>query len=294
MVRPALAEDNFKQVSDTGITHSVLAFGAETYLLNAKNEVTWRYQASTRDGWMLPNGHILMTISKSSLNANGAIVEVDRQGNKFREIIGTMSEVDNVQPLPNDGLLYTESGPNARLVELDKNGKIVVTFPLQCQKEDFHMQTRMVRKLKNGNYLVPHLIDKVVKEYDKTGKVVWQASTPHWAFTAIRLDNGNTLVGCTRGNLVVELDSAGKIVWQVTNDDLPGAPLKDCCGVMRLPNGNTVITSYGSGGENEVKLTEVTPEKKIVWQLYTGQNHGIHEFQILDEKQKPLKGRPLK
>ena len=96
---------------------------------------------------------------------------------------------------------------------------------MQAQTKDHHLQTRMARKLANGNYLVPQLLDKVVREYTPEGKIVWEARTPHWPFTAIRLDDGNTLIDCTRGNLVIEVDADGKIVWQVTNDDLPGKPL---------------------------------------------------------------------
>ena len=76
---------------------------------------------------------------------------------------------------------------------------------------------------------------------------MWEAKTPHWAFTAIRLPDGNTLIGCTLGNLVIEVDPTGKTVWMVTNEDLPGKPINDACGVQRLPNGNTVITSHHAG-----------------------------------------------
>ena len=45
----------------------------------------------------------------------------------------------------------------------------------------------MARKLPNGHYLVPQLLDKVVREYTPDGKVVWEAKTPDMPFTAIRL-----------------------------------------------------------------------------------------------------------
>src|SRR5438132_1120426 len=101
-----------------------------------------------------------------------------------------------------------------------------------------------------------------------------------WPFTAIRLENGNTLVNLTHGNRTVELDPAGKVVWQVTNDDL-GAPLfRDPCGAQRLPNGNTVIASYGMSGKG-VKLFEVTREKKVVW-TWSSDRPGVHHVQILE------------
>ena len=112
-------------------------------------------------------------------------------------------------------------------------------------------------------------------------------------FTAIRLPDGHTLIGCTLGNLVIEVDPAGKTVWQVTNDDLPGKPINDACGVQRLPNGNTVITSHHATA-NQVKLTEVTPAKAVVWTYRDDRPSGIHHFQILDTNGRPLAGKALR
>lgn len=114
-----------------------------------------------------------------------------------------------------------------------------------------------------------------------------------WPFTAIRLPDGYTLVNLTHGLTSVEVDPAGKIVWQLTNADLPGPLLRDPCGAQRLPNGHTVITSYAAGDQN-VKLLEVTRDKKVVWTLEREKKGGIHEFQILDTNGVPLEGVPLK
>ena len=169
----------------------------------------------------------------------------------------------------------------------------MVEVPLKAQTANHHLQTRMSRKLPNGHYLVPQLLDKVVREYTPEGKVVWEVKTPDMPFTAIRLDNGHTLIGCTLGNLVIEVDAAGQTVWRLTNEDLPGRPINDACGVQRLPNGNTVITSHHAQG-NEVKLTEVKPDKNIVWTHRDPATPGIHHFQILDTNGKLIEGRPLR
>ncbi|MBK6816009.1 MAG: hypothetical protein IPG82_11310 [Saprospiraceae bacterium] len=157
----------------------------------------------------------------------------------------------------------------------------------------------MARKLPNGNYLVPHLLAFSVKEYTPKGKVVnilktdspeiGPRSAENWPFTAIRLDNGHTLVSLTHGNKVVELDKNGKVVWKVSNEDLTEKLFQDPCGLQRLPNGNTVIASYGA--KSGTKLFEITRDYKVVWQY----NHfNVHEFQILSINGKPLKGRLLK
>jgi hypothetical protein len=203
--------------------------------------------------------------------------------------------------LENGNTLITELGKKPRLLEVAADGKIVVETPLLPETDNAHMQTRMARKLPSGNYLVPHLLAFKVKEYTPAGKVVREMRTDldtlggraaeNWPFTAIRLADGRTLVNLTHGNKTVEFDAEGKVVWEVSNADFPDLkPFADPCGGQRLPNGNTVIASYGSKGA--IKAFEVTPDKQIVWK-YTGP-HRIHELQILTTNGKPLEGEPLK
>lgn len=273
------------------ITHGFLVTGGETYLQDGQGKVLWSYPKSSRDGWVLPNGNVLLALSKA--NDGGSAVEVTRDGKIVFEFKGTQTEVNTVQPLPNGNVLVTEAGDKPRLLEVARDGKIVVEVPLQAQTKDHHLQTRMSRKLANGNYLVPQLLDKVVREYQPDGKIVREVATPNWPFTAIRLENGNTLINCTIGNLTIEVDKDGKTVWQVSNDDFAEKPFDDACGGQRLPNGNTVITAYHAK-PGQIKLFEVTREKKIVW-TYTDQRPaGIHHFQILDTNGKAIEGRPLR
>lgn len=276
-----------KQESETGITHSFAAFGNETYIVSKEGAVTWKYPRSTRDGWVMPNENVLMAVSKCKDFPSGAIVEVDKAGKETVLFKGSQAEVHSVQPLENGNIVLTEGGPKPKLMEITRDGKVVVEFALKCQIPNAHMQTRMARKLANGNYLVPHLLDKVVREYKADGSIVSQIKTPDepkdsWPFTAIRLENGNTLINCTHGNMVIEMDAAGKIVWQLTNKDLPSPLLNDPCGAQRLANGNTVIASYGASKADAVKMLEVTPEKKVVWTFKSGKGGGVHEFHMVD------------
>ena len=288
-----------RQESDAGITHSFLATGAETYILSGDGKVVWTYPAGTRDGWVLPNGNVLLALNRTKDLPGGGAVEVTRGGDVVFRFKGTQSEVNTVQAVGDGRYLLTEAGPKPRLLEVDRDGKVVVEVPLDAQTKDTHLQSRMARKLRSGTYLVPQLLDKVVREYTPAGKVVWEAKSPDhppecWPFTAIRLPDGNTLSTLTHGNTVVEFDPAGKVVWQLSNADLPAPLLKDPCGAQRLPNGNTVITPYGEGKPGAVKLLEVTRDKKVVWTFRDDKSHGIHEFQILDTNGKPLDGPPMR
>lgn len=279
------------------IRHSFFVAGPTfTGIIDEAGKEIWDSgRPAARDGYVLPNGNALIAWVDEVVEMKPT-KEVVFKYTRAKE----NAEIGTVQRLDNGHTLITELGAKPRLLEVDATGKIVVDVPLQPETDNAHMQTRMARKLANGNYLVPHLLAFKVKEYTPEGKVVREFATDleelggraaeNWPFTAIRLDNGNTLVNLTHGNKSVELDPQGKVVWKVTNDDLPGDPLDDPCGAQRLPNGNTVIASYHA--QKGIKLLEVNPAKEIVWS-YDGP-HRVHHFQILSTNGSPLTGKILK
>lgn len=292
-----VSQFSFAQKSASGISHSFFVAGPQfTGIIGEAGEVIWdSKKAGARDGYVLKNGNILICWGD----------EV-REYNKKKEVILTYKkseksmELGTAVRLSGGRTLITESGTKPRIVEIDKKGNVVKSIPLQPDTDNIHMQTRMARKLKNGNYLVPHLLAFAVKEYESDGTVVNTFSTDFeayggkdartWPFTAIRFKNGNTLTTLTNGNRVIEFDADGNVIWEIDNSLFEGDPLADPCGAQRLPNGNTVIASYGAKKDG-VKLLEVTPDKKIVW---TYENNKAHHFQILTTNGKPLKGTPLK
>jgi Mal s 1 allergenic protein-like len=284
-------------LADEPIRHSFFIAGPSfTGIIDEDGKEIWDSgKPAARDGFVLPSGNVLIAWSDEvkEFTRDKKVVFHFAKSPENREI-GT------VQRLEGGRTLITELGPKPRLMEVDAAGKIVMEFPLQPETDNAHMQTRMARKLKGGNYLVPHLLAFKVKEYTPKGDVVQEFPTDmddlggrkaeNWPFTAIRLENGNTLVNLTHGNKTVELDGKGKVVWKISNDDFPEKPLADPCGGQRLPNGNTIIASYGS--KRPIKVFEVTPEKKIVW-TYQGK-HNAHEIQILTTNGKSIEGEPLK
>lgn len=247
-------------------------------------------RAAARDGYVLPNGNILIAWSDEvkEFTPSKQIIFAYKLSAENQEI-GTAVRLETGRTL------ITELGTKPRLLEVNADGTIAVDCPLQPETDNAHMQTRMARKLASGNYLVPHLLAFQVKEYKPSGEVVRSIKTDldelggrvaeNWPFTAIPLANGRVLVNLTHGNKTVEFDETGKVVWQISNADFPDdKPFADPCGGQRLPNGNTVIASYASQGK--IKVFEVTPDKKIVW-TYTGP-HRAHEIQVLTTNGQPV------
>ncbi|MGB3122041.1 MAG: hypothetical protein WBE58_24655, partial [Verrucomicrobiales bacterium] len=82
-------------------------------------------------------------------------------------------------------------------------------------------------------------------------------------------------------------------VWVVDNADV-GGRFADPCGGQRLPNGNTVVCSYGQKAPDKAKIFEINAEKKVVWEYVNSKVSGIHEIHVLTTNGKPVEGVPLK
>ena len=291
------AEPVIRQASATGIRHGILLCGNTTVLINEQNEVIWEIPKASRDGYVLPNGNILFS-------ASNVATEMSRSGQTLwtYSLDPANKELGTAVRLENGHTLVVERGPMPRLLEVTRHGKIAAEIPLQPETDNDHMQTRMARKLPNGNYLVPHLLAFKVKEYTPSGEVVNEIRTDlpelggreaeNWPFTAIRMENGHTLVNLTHGNKTAIFDASGKVVWKVDNGDLEGR-FADPCGGQLLPNGNVVITSYAQRDSSKVRVFEVNPQKEVVWELFhsNAYAHGIH---VVSTQGRPLENPFMK
>src|SRR3954447_19885168 len=118
LVTPAAAADHSSgQESSSGITHSFLATGGETYIMSGQGKITWRFAGGSRDGWVLSSGDVLLAANKSKDYPGGAIVILDKDNKVLFEFKGSQSEVNSVEPLKDGHILLTESGPKPRLLE---------------------------------------------------------------------------------------------------------------------------------------------------------------------------------
>ena len=195
------------------------------------DSIAWQYQGEGagesrpggRDASKLENGNYLVTLGDKVLEVSPTkevvwSYELDPAVN---------SEFMGAQRLADGLTLITECGANPRLVEVDGTGTVVAAIPLQPETDNSHQQSRMGKKLANGNYLVPHRV-ACVKEYDSSGDVVHEfdtdipelegtagltaynsgptnalaktaAAQARSAFFASRLDDGSTVITCASG-----------------------------------------------------------------------------------------------
>jgi len=261
------AEDN--SFVQTGIPRKILVGDYSTRLLalvNEQGDIDWKQPIrQIHDASRLPNGNVLFQRSWTDIveiDSEGATVwkydAANQHGNTGKKV-----EVHAFQRLANGDTMIVESG-SGRIIEVDAQGTLKKEIVLTLNHKNFHTDTRLARKLENGNYLVAHEGDKVVREYNAKGTVVWDYLVGTKVYSAQRLANGNTLIGAGDGHRVVEVDQSGKTVWSVEEQDLPGITLAWVTMVERLPDGNTFIVNCHAGPENP-QLLEVTSAKKVVW-----------------------------
>ena len=260
-------------------------------IIGANGAIEWETKVGAiHDAWVLPNGNLLFQQGWTK------IVEVspdqktvwEYDSGKLNGNEGKRVEVHAFQRLEGGLTMIAESG-SGRIIEVDKAGKIQREVKLKLNKPNAHSDTRLVRKTPAGTYLVAHEADGFVREYDATGKVVWEYEVPlfdkpkkgghgpeAWGnslYSATRLANGNTLIGTGNGHSVLEVTPAKAIVWKVEQNDLPGITLAWVTCVERLANGNTMIGNCHAGPNNP-QFIEVTKDKKVVWSFKDFKNFG--------------------
>lgn len=270
-------------------------------LLDAAGKVVWEYanKCEAHDLHLLDNGNVLLPLP------GPAVAEVSpdkkivwRYDCKPKDGYKGRVEVHAFQRLPDGNTMIAESG-NTRIIEVDKDGKIVRTVALTVSKPDAHRDTRMVRKTPAGTYLVCHEKDGALREYDEAGKVIWEykldlggrpRSPGHGpeghgleVYGAVRLASGNTLIAGGNNNRVIEVTPKGEIVWSIDQKELPGITLAWVTTLHVRDNGNIIVGNCHAGPENP-QLFEVTREKKVVWQFkdFKTFGNGLAASHVLD------------
>jgi hypothetical protein len=256
-------------------------------IVDASGEIAWEMPCGDiHDLHVLPSGNIMVQ------QAFRKVVEIDPakkevvweyDSSKQNGNQGKAVEVHAFQPLAEGRVMIAESGVG-RIIEVDRDGKLLKQIKLKINRPHPHTDTRLARKLESGNYLVCHEGDGAVREYDgESGDVVWEYEVPLFGkqrkgghgpeafgnsvFGAVRLASGNTLVATGNGHSVLEVTPEKKIVWELHQNDLKGITLAWVTTIEVLPSGNYVVGNCHAGPDNPL-LVEIEPKaKRVVWQF---------------------------
>lgn len=166
--------------------------------------------------------------------------------------------------LPSGNLLFN-TGHGVREVTREKK----VVFDYQSKSEIYACQ-----RLSNGNTFIGECNAGRLLEVDPAGKIVKEIRLlPEgkdgghgYIRNARQLTNGNYLVAHYGDQVVREYDPAGKEARSIPAQGGPHS-------VVRLPNGNTLITCGDRPGGNRV--FEVDPAGKTVWEVKGDELPGV-------------------
>jgi len=272
-------------------------------IVDAAGKFEWEMPwGGIHDIHVLDNGHIMVQQGRAT------VAEIDPETKKvvwsynsakMNGNQGKKIEVHAFQPLEDDRIMIAESGAG-RIIEINRKGEILKEFPLKRNQPHPHSDTRLVRKLDNGRYLVAHENDGFVREYDADGQVVWEYEVPMFGkepanghgpeaygnkcFSALRLKNGNTLIATGNGHSVIEVTPKKEIVWKIAQHDLPGITLAWVTTLEVLPNGHYIIGNCHAGPDNPL-LIELDPKSnKVVWTFdqFEAFGNSVPNSQLLD------------
>jgi hypothetical protein len=276
---------------------------AQSMFLVRDGNVVWKYSIPMRtlsgaiqefdDATQLSNGNIVF----ACMSGAGIISSDKNIIWEFKCPEGT--ETHSCQPIGKDSVLMVLNGNPAKVMIINTAAnKILKEILIPTTTTSTHGQFRHVRITRNSTIIVPQLSENKVVEYTLEGKVVWSVNAKS-PWSAIRLHNGNTLISGDWSSYTREVNMKGETVWEITQADVPFKLFNNQT-ANRLANGNTIISNWCAGNNKTeewagtVQVFEVTPDKKIVWELSSWNNPDLGPntyIQLLDEPGNPDNGK---
>jgi hypothetical protein len=194
--------------------------GSEILEVNPLGQIVWQFSGGllfAHSAKELENGNIL--ISDTGKNR---VLETDRGGNvvwssetwgggKGKLSDGSHLSYPNDAEETTEGTILISDRNNDRLVEVDREGKIVWLYDKlkHCHGAD---------RLRNANTMVASSDENKVYEIDPSSKIVWSYGdgSPemlNWPRDADRLEK----ISLQQRRQVIEVDHSGSIVWSFRN-----------------------------------------------------------------------------
>jgi hypothetical protein len=279
-------------------------------IVAADGSIEWEMPwGPIHDVHVLGNGHLMVQQGAAGLavidpKTKQVVWSYDNRNNGNE---GKQIEVHSFQPLANGLIMIAESGA-ARIIEIDRDGKLRKLLPLKIENPHPHRDTRLARKLATGNYLVCHEGDGAVREYDgESGEVAWEYRVPlfgkqpadghgpeafgNQVFAAVRLQDGDTLIATGNGHSVLRVTPKKDIVWKLEQHDLPGITLAWVTTLEVLPSGNYLIGNCHAGKGNPLVIELDPKSKRVVWTFDQFEQFGnaVSNTQVLDVEEKVLR-----
>ena len=183
-------------------------------------------------------------------------------------------ELHTASVLPDGGYLLGITGKPARIVELDKKGKVRKEITYDTRINSLHGQFRQLRKSREGTYLVPLMSRHTVVELDADGKLLQSYNAEGNTFSVLELKNGNLLISCGDAHSFLEVDrKTGDLLRKVKQNDIDGVALQVVAEIAAVKDHLLVCNWAGhSRVKDQPSLIELDADGKVVWSLCDSEN----------------------
>ena len=157
----------------------------------------------------LTNGNIFIVTRNQML-------ELDPKGAELRNIPRNAYDCLSAKKMK-DGKIHMVSS-SGFFAKLDENGREISRFSIGNVSTPLGFNAYFLPK---GGVIIPDYSNNKVREYDASGKMIWEA-TVQVPGAVVRMSNGNTLVATRGSSHLIELDKGGK---EVKRQDTKGIPI---------------------------------------------------------------------
>ena len=184
-------------------------------------------------------------------------------------------ELHTASVLHDGGYLLGITGRPARIVELDKQGKVRKEITYDTQIGSLHGQFRQIRKTKDGNYLIPLMAKHTVVEIDADGQLLRSFPAAGNTFAVLELKDGNLLISCGDNHSYMIVDrTTASIIKKVEQNDTEGVAWQFVAEIAPMNDHFFVCNWAGhSSVKDEPSLVELDAKGNVVWSLCDAANY---------------------
>jgi len=165
-----------------------------------------------------------------------------------------------VKRLEENRFLVGHEGPG-RLLEINRQFDTLHEVVLTDMPNRNHGQFRYLTITPEGSYLVPVNSAKLLREYDRAGKILREITDLPQVTYAQRLESGNTLVSF-RGTIREYDPEWESVLWEFSLQKDAGLPVAPVINFVCLPKGHLLMSLYH--GNEGPDLIEINRSRKVV------------------------------
>lgn len=235
----------------------------------ATKQIEWQYQFTNNedcnDLQVTSDGNVLY-----AYNRGARLVDMDHnviwdfQVNKGEELF-------TARELKNGRYMLAMCGTPARIVELNRTGKVLKEKTFDTGIDKAHSQFRQISVKKNGGYVIPLMGKGEVIETDAKLRVIRRVKCGGNPFSVLLTADGRWIVSCGDGHKLAIIEPKQEQVVEVVDSaSLKDVDMNFVAEALSYDNGNILFANWNghSKDKSQPLLVEFDSDRHVVWTLY--------------------------